>query len=354
MVQVSYPGVYIQEKSSGVRTITGVATSIAAFVDAFPRGVLDEAVQCLSFADFEREFGGIHTSSPASYGVKQFFQNGGSECVGGARGTLSAGTRPRRRSGRHAGRRRRHDVSRPAGRQIRGEIAVNPGGWGNNVLLDVDDDRTDPETVVQPGRHAKSAVNNGRRSVLRTETFRNLTMRPGAPNNALGRRQRRLAPDTARSRRHGGAARVPAVPAACRHGHDGRPVDRHSAQARSTSRWMRRRAMHFAVTYTGTLRRRRLAAADRDRGSRCAAQRRPPRPERSAHCAGATVRLIGRGTGSLAVPAADPGRLAAARRYDPAATLTMTAAPVLPAWRRRAPKSSNRTRRRRGTARWSS
>ena len=40
MVQVSYPGVYIQEKASGVRTITGVATSIAGFVDAFPRGPL--------------------------------------------------------------------------------------------------------------------------------------------------------------------------------------------------------------------------------------------------------------------------------------------------------------------------
>ena len=31
-VQLSYPGVYIEEISSGVRTITGVATSIAAFV----------------------------------------------------------------------------------------------------------------------------------------------------------------------------------------------------------------------------------------------------------------------------------------------------------------------------------
>ena len=30
MVQVSYPGVYIQEKSSGVRTITGVASWPAA------------------------------------------------------------------------------------------------------------------------------------------------------------------------------------------------------------------------------------------------------------------------------------------------------------------------------------
>src|SRR5688572_33288413 len=81
MVQVSYPGVYIQEKSSGVRTITGVATSIAAFIDSFPRGVLNEIVQCLSFADFENEFGGVHTLSAASYAVKQFFQNGGSEAL---------------------------------------------------------------------------------------------------------------------------------------------------------------------------------------------------------------------------------------------------------------------------------
>ena len=31
-VALSYPGVYIEEAPSGVRTITGVATSITAFV----------------------------------------------------------------------------------------------------------------------------------------------------------------------------------------------------------------------------------------------------------------------------------------------------------------------------------
>ncbi len=35
MVQVSYPGVYIQEVPSGVHTITSVATSITAFIDWF-------------------------------------------------------------------------------------------------------------------------------------------------------------------------------------------------------------------------------------------------------------------------------------------------------------------------------
>ena len=34
-VPPTYPGVYVQEISSGVRTISGVATSIAAFVGYF-------------------------------------------------------------------------------------------------------------------------------------------------------------------------------------------------------------------------------------------------------------------------------------------------------------------------------
>src|SRR3954452_16904979 len=75
----TFPGVYIEEIPSGVRTITGVATSIAAFIDNFRRGPLNEAVQIFSFADFEREFGGLDTLSEASYAVQQFFLNGGTE-----------------------------------------------------------------------------------------------------------------------------------------------------------------------------------------------------------------------------------------------------------------------------------
>src|SRR5262249_61180430 len=73
MVQVSYPGVYIQEKPSGVRTITGVATSIAAFVGFTRRGLPDRAVMITSFADFERQYGGVARASPASCPVAEFF-----------------------------------------------------------------------------------------------------------------------------------------------------------------------------------------------------------------------------------------------------------------------------------------
>ncbi len=190
MVQVSYPGVYIQEKASGVRTITGVATSIAAFVDAFPRGPLDEAVQCLGFADFEREFGGIHTLSPASYGIKQFFQNGGGECWVVRVATLTdaapANNAIEARVGIGTGAGGAGDAMFRvvAGRRLRGEIATNPGLWGNNVFVEIDYDTSAPTTTFNL-LVSEIAVENGRTRVLGSETFRNLTMDPAAPNFAL-------------------------------------------------------------------------------------------------------------------------------------------------------------------------
>ncbi|MDX9837254.1 MAG: phage tail sheath subtilisin-like domain-containing protein [Azoarcus sp.] len=78
-VQFAAPGVYIQEIPSGVRTISSVATSVAAFLGAAPRGPVNKAVRIHSFADFERSFGGLSSDSEMSYGVRQFFGNGGSD-----------------------------------------------------------------------------------------------------------------------------------------------------------------------------------------------------------------------------------------------------------------------------------
>ena len=78
-IQLTSPGVYIQEVSSGVRTIAGVATSVAAFVGAAPRGPINKATRIYSFADFERAFGGLAADSEMSYGVRQFFLNGGTD-----------------------------------------------------------------------------------------------------------------------------------------------------------------------------------------------------------------------------------------------------------------------------------
>jgi len=78
-INPTYPGVYVQEIPSGVHTITGVATSITAFVGVAKRGPVNKPVSIFSFSDYERAFGGLDMDSDISYAVNQFFQNGGSQ-----------------------------------------------------------------------------------------------------------------------------------------------------------------------------------------------------------------------------------------------------------------------------------
>ncbi|WP_405682542.1 phage tail sheath family protein [Streptomyces sp. NBC_00057] len=78
-VNVTYPGVYIDEVKSSVRTITGVPTSVAAFVGYAPRGPVDRPVHLTGWADYEAVFGGLQANCPLSYAVYQFYLNGGSE-----------------------------------------------------------------------------------------------------------------------------------------------------------------------------------------------------------------------------------------------------------------------------------
>lgn len=80
-VAVSYPGVYIEEVPSGVRTITGVATSITAFIGRALRGLTDEPITINSNADFERSFGGLWTESALGFAVRDFYLNGGSQAI---------------------------------------------------------------------------------------------------------------------------------------------------------------------------------------------------------------------------------------------------------------------------------
>jgi len=75
----TYPGVYIQELPSGVQTITGVATSIGAFVGWAPQGSTTEAVLVQSFLDYQRQFRGLDSRSLLGYAVAHFFNNGGQQ-----------------------------------------------------------------------------------------------------------------------------------------------------------------------------------------------------------------------------------------------------------------------------------
>lgn len=80
-VQVSYPGVYVEEIPSGVRTITGVATSITSFIGRAKRGPVNQAVVVNSFGDFERIFGGLWADSSLGYSVRDFYLNGGNQAI---------------------------------------------------------------------------------------------------------------------------------------------------------------------------------------------------------------------------------------------------------------------------------
>ena len=77
----TYPGVYIEEISSGVHTIVGVATSITAFIGRALRGPVDEPKRVQNFAEFQRMFGGLWVDSTMSYAVQHYFLNGGTDAI---------------------------------------------------------------------------------------------------------------------------------------------------------------------------------------------------------------------------------------------------------------------------------
>ena len=75
----AYPGVYIQELPSAVHTITGVATSIAAFNRLDRPRANNEAVLVQSHPEFSNQFGPLDSRTMLGYAVNQFFANGGSQ-----------------------------------------------------------------------------------------------------------------------------------------------------------------------------------------------------------------------------------------------------------------------------------
>src|SRR5262245_29980668 len=130
-VAVSYPGVYIQEVPSSVRTITGVSTSIAAFFGRTQKGPINKAVRCLSYSDFLREFGGGHKESELGSSVNQFFANGGTDCyvVRLAHGAKKAAV----------------TLQNLAKTDVLNFTAKNEGIWGNGVRLTVDYKTSSPD-----------------------------------------------------------------------------------------------------------------------------------------------------------------------------------------------------------------
>ena len=124
---LSYPGVYIEEIPSGVRTITGVATSVTAFIGRAPQGLVSEPITINNFGDFERQFGGLSLNYPMSYAVRDFYLNGGSQAliVRLFKDDSSTGT------------------PGPNAQVTLNElilVASSPGQWGNNLKVSINYD----------------------------------------------------------------------------------------------------------------------------------------------------------------------------------------------------------------------
>lgn len=148
-VAPTYPGVYVEEIPSGVRTITGVATSIAAFAGWAARGPTDRALRVLSWAAFERYFGGLDARSYLGHSVYQFFANGGTQAyiIRLAADDAVAAT-----------------VNLGSALDI---TAKNPGDWANSYGI------TTKLSSFDPNRFQLAVVNG---SGVIVETFENLSM----------------------------------------------------------------------------------------------------------------------------------------------------------------------------------
>lgn len=188
-VRPTYPGVYVEEIPSGLKTVTGVSTSVGAFVGTFPRGLLNEAVQLFGLADFEREYGGVSADSETSYAIQQFFLNGGTECfvvrvasdgTGGSTAAVAANANIPDPAGANI-------VNFFGGRSIRGQTATNPGAWGNSLRVEIDHATRMAAVNAETDNLFNATVSlvrqDGDRTVtVASERFVNLSLYPGADN----------------------------------------------------------------------------------------------------------------------------------------------------------------------------
>jgi uncharacterized protein len=168
-VSLGYPGVYIQEMDAGVRTITGVATSITAFIGRASRGKVKEPVTVRNFSDYERRFGGLSAESMMGYAVRQFFVNGGSEALivrlhheeggdGLSRVTLPAADGP-----------------------ALSLVAENPGEWADELRAMVDHDTRDEDDTSLFNLRIEERNRGSRLTVLQFEEHRNVSVEPDSP-----------------------------------------------------------------------------------------------------------------------------------------------------------------------------
>lgn len=164
MATVTYPGVYVQEVSSGVRPIAAASTATAAFIGVAERGPIGVAQKIFNFTEYQTRFGGFLNTSYLSHAVFQFFNNGGTQCY--VVRTTGENTETA------------NIVLNDRGTTAQESLtvaAVSPGAWGNNLGIVVSNGTNDPANEFNLSVFWEDELEA-------LETFANLSVVPDAPN----------------------------------------------------------------------------------------------------------------------------------------------------------------------------
>jgi phage tail sheath protein FI len=165
-VQLTYPGVYVQEISSGVVAISTVATSIALFVGRTQRGPWNRPQLVLNRTSYESQFGTDTTIGEMTDQVRQFFLNGGNQAyimrIANNPGTSGI------------------DVFNEFGALVIHFDAADPGKLGDTIRIRIDYNTSRPETNFNLTAYREITGSGGQIQQTETEVFRELSVDPNS------------------------------------------------------------------------------------------------------------------------------------------------------------------------------
>ena len=167
MAQVSFPGVYIVERPSGARTITGVGTSIAMFVGMASSGPMRKPTRILSFADYERTFSTDTSLGEMTTQVRQFFLNGGQQAFVTR---IANGDAPAQIT-----------LQTVAGTAVLTLTAKSAGTQGNQLRARIDYNTPTPESTFNVTLYREVFDEGGNALVEEEEVIANVSMDDASP-----------------------------------------------------------------------------------------------------------------------------------------------------------------------------
>jgi phage tail sheath protein FI len=173
MPTLSYPGVYVQEISSGIRPITIASTSTAAFVGLAQMGP-SQPTLVTNWTEFQRYYGTFISDGYLAHSVLQFFNNGGQKCyivrVTRSDAATASVTVQNRATAPTAG------VT---------FSAQNQGVWGNTLYLQIQSGSADPGNSFKLSVRQQTdpaVIPANFQNITPLESFDNLTVDPSDPN----------------------------------------------------------------------------------------------------------------------------------------------------------------------------